>query len=297
MVLCHGGRVTAPPAIEVHRDVSSAGVRLRTTEWRAPDTDHEATAAVIILPGVLSPRASFKEMAECMVPEFRVIAVDLPGFGESEKHSPARYRYGITSFAEAIADLFGGLGLAQAHVLGHGVGGATALKLAAHHPELVKRLALIAPIVHPPRINRGEQLLLAPVIGGLFFRQMLGKTWFHQIYRDRVNPGVSAQALNHYYESISSPATRAALLATLRACTDGSSVIADSRRVRAQTLLLWGLEDKLLPIELGRSLSREMPQAGLEIMRSHHAPHEELPVETAKVLSDFYSGRRAGFST
>ena len=44
---------------------------------------------------------------------------------------------------------------------------------------------------------------------------MLGKTWFNQIYRDRVNPGVSAQALSHYYESISSPATRAALLATL----------------------------------------------------------------------------------
>ena len=91
------------------------------------------------------------------------------------RNTPCSLSIGITSFAEAIADLFGGLGLAQAHVLGHGVGGATALKLAAYHPELVKRLALIAPIVHPPRINRGEQLLLAPVVGGLFFDKCSGK--------------------------------------------------------------------------------------------------------------------------
>ena len=61
----------ACPAIEVHRDVSSAGVRLRTTEWRAPTPIPETIPAVIILPGVLSPRVSFKAMAQCMVPEFR----------------------------------------------------------------------------------------------------------------------------------------------------------------------------------------------------------------------------------
>jgi pimeloyl-ACP methyl ester carboxylesterase len=200
------------------------------------------------------------------------------------------------SFAEAMADLFGGLSLPGAHVLGHGVGGAVALKLAAHHPELVKRLALIAPLVYPPRLRWGQSILLAPVIGGLFFRQMLGRGWFYRIYRDRVHPQASQEELALYYESISSPATRAALLATLRACTDASSVIADSRRVRAHTLILWGLEDRLLPIELGRSLSREMPRAGLELMQSCHAPHEEFPAETARVLSDFFSGRRAGFT-
>jgi pimeloyl-ACP methyl ester carboxylesterase len=61
-------------------------------------------------------------------------------------------------------------------------------------------------------------------------------------------------------------------------------------------LILWGIEDRLMPIELGRHLSREMPQAGLELMQSFHAPHEEVPLETARVLGDFFSGRRAGFS-
>ncbi len=282
--------------IEVHRDVSSAGVRLRTTEWSRPDSTYGETATIVALPGVLSPRFSFRKLAEQLCPEFRVIAVDLPGFGESEKHSPARYEYGIASFAEAIADLFGGLALPGAHILGHGVGGAVALKLTAHHPELVKRLALIAPLVHPPRMQWGTQLLLAPMVGGLVFQQMLGKGWFFRFYRDQVNPRISNEELGRYYECLSPPPCRSALLATLRACRDGSSVIADSRRVRASTLILWGLEDRLLPIELGRGLSREMPQAGLEIMKSCHAPHEADPEETARVLGDFFSGRRAGFS-
>lgn len=281
--------------MEVHHDVSSAGVRLRCTEWRAQGDD-QRRPAVIALPGVLGPRRSFAPLARCLADEFRVFAVDLPGFGESEKHSPTRYDYSIPSFTEAIADLFGGLAIPQAHVLGHGVGGAVALKLGAHHPELVRRMALIAPMVHPPRLPIGQQMLLAPVLGGLFFQQLLGKSWFFRIYRDRVNPHLSPDELALYYESLSSPPTRAALLATLRGCRDGSSLIADCRRVRAPTLILWGLKDRLMPIEMGRQLSREMPQAGLEIMPSCHAPHEELPLETARVLSDFFSGRRAGFA-
>ena len=108
--------------IEVHRDVSSAGVRLRCTEWRTLD-DGLDKPAITALPGVLSPRYSFAEVARSLADEFRVFAVDLPGFGESEKHSPTRYNYSIPSFMEAIADLFGGLSIPQAHVLGHGVGG------------------------------------------------------------------------------------------------------------------------------------------------------------------------------
>lgn len=291
---CMNDADSTSETIEVHRDVSSAGVRLRCTEWRTLD-DGLDKPAIIALPGVLSPRHSFAEVARSLADEFRVFAVDLPGFGESEKHSPTRYNYSIPSFMEAIADLFGGLSIPQAHVLGHGVGGAVALKLGAHHPELVRRIALIAPLVHPPRLPLGHQLLLAPVLGGLFFQQLLGKSWFFRIYRARVNPHVRADDLAGYYESLSSPPTRAALLATLRGCTDGSSLIADCRRVRAPSLILWGLEDRLMPIEMGRQLSREMPQAGLELLPSFHAPHEELPLATARVLADFFSGRRAGF--
>lgn len=277
---------------EVHRDVTSAGVRLRTTEWMSENPDPEAEA-VVALPGVLSPRTSFGPLARALLPRFRVIAVDFPGFGESEKPSPARFPYSVAAFSEAIADLFAGLELPRAHVLGHGLGGAVALHLAVQHPELVRRLALIAPLIRPPRQYRP---LLAPVVGGLLLRQLLGRSWYGSIYRERIYPGIAAPTLDAYYENLSSPASRAALLATLRSCQDPRGIVATSRRVRPPTLLLWGRNDRLFPVEQGRFLSREMPLAGLEILESSHAPHEEIPHETASTLARFFSGKRAGLS-
>ncbi len=279
--------------IETHQDVSSGVVRLRATEWRTEQSSDDE-APVLMLPGALSPRTSFRKVAEELAKRMRVIAVDFPGFGESEKPSVQRYPYGVAAFAEAIADLFGGLDLSRANVLGHGIGGAVALRLAASRPELVKRLALIAPLAHPARPPFGLRPLLAPVLGGLLFRQLVGKSLFFRIYRERVNPAASSSDLESYYDSLTSPASRAALLATLRDSQDSRAVIADCRRVRAPSLLLWGRNDRLLPIEHGRYLSREMPSAGLEILESAHAPHEEVPKDTARVLLDFFEGRRAG---
>jgi pimeloyl-ACP methyl ester carboxylesterase len=123
---------------------------------------------------------------------------------------------------------------------------------------------------------------------------LAGKSLYIRVYRERINPSVETQDLDGYYEALSSPASRAALLATLRDAQDSRPVIADCRRVRAPTLLIWGRNDRLFPIEYGRYLSREMPHAGLEILNSSHAPHEEVPEDTARVLLDFFGGKRAG---
>lgn len=295
MSLSDASSKASTACIEAHQDVSSGVVRLRTTEWRTDQTRDEQPA-ILMLPGALSPRLSFRKVAQGLAPHMRAIAVDFPGFGDSEKPSAQRYAYGVVAFAEAIADLFGGLGLSRAHLLGHGLGGAVALRLAASRPELVKRLALIAPLAHPARSPLQLRPLLAPVVGGLLFRQLAGKSLYSRIYREYVNPKIEAKDLERYYEALSSPASRAALLATLRDAQDSRPVIADCRRVRAPSLLIWGRNDRLFPIEHGRYLSREMPHAGLEILTSCHAPHEEAPDETARVLLDFFGGKRAGSS-
>jgi pimeloyl-ACP methyl ester carboxylesterase len=282
----------APP-IEVHRDVFSGIVRLRTTEWRGPLVDPSSTP-IVALPGVLAPRISFRALATRLAETFRVIAVDFPGFGESEKPPSKKFNYGVGAFSEAIFDLFAGLGLSRAHLLGHGVGGAVALKMAARHPESVARLALIAPLVHPAGAGWGARTLLAPILGSVLLLQVIGKGSFARLYRERINPDISLKSLEEYYSSLSEPASRGALLQTLRSSQDTQSLIADSRIVRAPSLILWGRDDRLFPVEHGRFLSREMPSAGLELFSCAHAPHEQRPEETARALSIFYSGNRAG---
>src|SRR5690606_25645190 len=143
--------------------------------------------------------------------------------------SPQRYDYGVQSFADAIADLFGGHQLARAHLLGHGVGGTVAIRLAAGHPELVRRLALIAPLAPPEGAPLAPRSLLAPVVGGLLLLQLLGNSRFSRIDRDKVHGGVEPADLNACCAALAPPAARSALLSTLRSSQDSRRVVADSR--------------------------------------------------------------------
>src|SRR5688500_17275221 len=73
------------PVSERHHDVAARGVRMRVTEWHT-DGESDATArAVLALPGLLTPRTSLRPIARILAQRFRVVAVDLPGFGDSEK--------------------------------------------------------------------------------------------------------------------------------------------------------------------------------------------------------------------
>src|SRR6188768_4107635 len=120
----------------VHRDVTASGVRLRVAEAGSG-------APVILIHGLFVDHTSWDLVMPELAETFRVIAPDLPGFGASEKPPPSRFPYGIEAFAEAIADLYAGLELGPAAVVGHALGGAVALTLAARHPELVSKLVLI----------------------------------------------------------------------------------------------------------------------------------------------------------
>lgn len=279
------------------RDVTASGVRLRVSEW--PKTASHRGGAddvpVLLLHGLFSSRGTWSALAEALGPGFRLIAPDLPGFGESEKPAPSRYAYDIAAFAEAIVDLFGGLEVGRAHLVGHGLGGAIALHVAARHPELVSRLVLVAPLCYPTPLHPKLRIAAAPLIGGLLFKQLLGRRAFRAFYRDWVNGSADTETSDGHYESFSTPAGRSALLATLRATMDTRAIVADSRLVKAPTLVLWGDQDRMLPPRLGRQLAKEIPHAGLELVNAEHAPHEEQPEAVSEVLSRFLTGQRAGF--
>src|SRR5271154_5138700 len=84
----------------VLRDVSARGVRTRVLE-----AGSDRSPALVLIHGLFTSHRSFEDLIEALAPRFHVIAPDLPGFGESEKPSPARYPYGVEAHAESIADL------------------------------------------------------------------------------------------------------------------------------------------------------------------------------------------------
>ena len=272
----------------VHRDVTASGVRLRVAETGEGPT-------VILIHGLFVDHTSWDRVMPELSSSFRVIAPDLPGFGASEKPPPSRFPYGIEAFAEAIADLYAGLELGPATLVGHALGGAVALTLAARHPELVSKLVLVDALCYDSGAGRYGELALLPFIGGLVLKQLWGRGHFRRYFQETVfGPSCEATGprIDHYYDVFNAPAARSSALATLRATVDTRHVVAQTTRIQAPTLVLWGRHDRVWPASFGQRLSREIRGSGFELLDSGHSPQEERPLELVRIVRRFLSDER-----
>jgi pimeloyl-ACP methyl ester carboxylesterase len=274
----------------VLRDVSARGVRTRVLE-----AGSDRSPALVLLHGLFTSHRSFEDLIEALAPRFHVIAPDLPGFGESEKPSPARYPYGVEAHAESVADLIAAFGVGRASVLGHAMGGAVALTLAAEHRELVQRLILEDPLAYPAPMGLVARLPLIPVLGSLAFKQLYGRAIFRSMVRDEMYAPGGAPPLERtdwHYDIFNTPSARESAYAVLLATLDTRAVVARLSRIVAPTLVLWGREDRIYPVAGAHRLAREIPGAKLQIMDAGHVPHEERPREFLGLLTEFLEGRR-----
>jgi pimeloyl-ACP methyl ester carboxylesterase len=250
---------------------------------------------VILIHGLFVDHSSWNEVVSCLRPEFRLIAPDLPGFGESEKPPANRFPYGVEAFTEAVADLYAGLGLGRSAVVGHALGGAVALTLAARHPELVQRLVLIDALCYDAPLDVKRRVAMMPLVGGLVFKQLWGRATFRAYFREAMfsMPSRLPHArIDHYYTLFNSPAARGSALATLRSTADTRAVVAQTTRIQTPTLVIWGRRDRIYPAGLGQRLAREIRGAGFEVIDAGHAVHEECPDRVAGLISQFLRAER-----
>jgi pimeloyl-ACP methyl ester carboxylesterase len=272
------------------RDVTARGVRMRVVE-----AGEGNGPAVVLVHAFWMSHLSFDDIIDPLAQRFHVIAPDMPGFGESEKPSPARYAYGIESAAEAVADLIAAFGVGRAHVIGHSMGAAIALTLAAGHPELVQRLVLEDALCYPVPLKLKARLPLVPILGGILFKQLYGRAMFRAYMRDdvfRPSSTLPMERIDRHYDLFNTPSGRESAHAVMRAILDTRAVVARVTRVTAPTLVVWGGEDKQYPVANAHRLAREIPGAKLEIMDAGHSPHEERPAEFVALVTQFLEGRR-----
>jgi len=278
------------PIQRVVRDVTARGVRTRVLE-----AGEGNGPALVLIHSFLASHREFDDVIDDLAERFHVIAPDLPGFGESEKPNPTRYAYGIETFAEAVADLIAAFGVGRASVLGHSMGGAVALTLAANHAELVQRLIVVDPLCYPFPPSFKTRLPLLPIIGGIVFKQLYGRALFRAYFRDDVfSPGfdVPLDRVDEHYAFFNTPAARESAHAVMRAVLDTRAVVARLTRITAPTLVVWGRDDRILPASMASRLVREIQGANLEIMDAGHSPHEERPREFVALAMQFLEGRR-----
>jgi pimeloyl-ACP methyl ester carboxylesterase len=246
---------------------------------------------LVLLHGFMLSHHSFFPVLPRLAAAGEVIAIDLPGHGESDRPPPAHFGYDAPAFAAVVGEVLDALELPSVLLLGHSMGGGVALALAAREPARVARLVLIAPPVYPLPIPFEGKLLLAPRVGAFLWKNVLSKADIRRVMRrdDVRDPAlITEEYLDYYWARFNRAGAREASYASLTALARLTNNNADPGRVRAPTLIVWGEEDRKVPLAQGKRLQRAIAGARLDVVPvCGHIPQLERPDELLRVIEPF----------
>lgn len=227
---------------------------------------------------------------------FHVIAIDLLGFGYSEK--PSWFDYSIQSQARMISRFMDRLGIGMATITGSSYGGAVAATLALDYPERVEKLILVDAVINDEAKNHpvlklaaipGIGEIITPILADskLFLRYRmhgtLAKANRNMITKDRI-------------DSVRRPLMAAdghhSLLATSRNWS-ADRIERDAHLIDRPTLLIWGEEDNVIPIKNGHKLHDAILHSRLVVLKDcGHVPQEEKSEIFTELVAEFCGDRK-----
>jgi pimeloyl-ACP methyl ester carboxylesterase len=208
------------------------------------------------------------DMLIARLPEYRCIALDLPGHG-ALVGEPGPDHMGVAEYAGTVRQELARRGLATTCLVGHSLGSAIALRLAAEAPEAVARLGLI---------GAGARLRVLPSLleGALTNPSATGEELVVLGMTNEHEPVARAWA------AACAPSAPGVLHRDLAAC-DAFDMMGELANVHQPTLVLTGEEDHLTPPKYARYLGEHLPRAQVEILP--HAGHYCMLEEPAAVAA------------
>jgi pimeloyl-ACP methyl ester carboxylesterase len=209
-----------------------------------------------------------------------VFAIDQIGFGRSDK-PPLDYR--IQTFAEFLYAFMQAAKIPRATLVGNSLGGWVAAELAVQHPEAVEKLILADSAGIKPRNWKGWRSFpvnLNPA-SLLDTRKMFEKIFFDKSV-------ITDQLVERVFENRMRNGDSYTISRVLEGLDSNQWVDKQLDKVKAPTLIVWGQEDALTPLEQAETFHKDIANSRLEVIaQCGHAPQIEKPAEFNKLVLDF----------
>lgn len=238
---------------------------------------------VVLLHATLHDHRDFDPVFAQLALQYRTIAVDWPGHGESDLPAPPM-KVGAPLFADVLEDVVAALDLPASIFIGNSVGGFAAARLAITHPQCVAGLVLV---------NSGG--FLPNNLGTRMFCKVMG------------TPALARRILPRFIESYMKPRTandrevtnRAVNRAKSRQGADTAAAMwrsfatpehdlrARAMNIHAPTLIVWGSQDTAIPLRIGRATHAAIAHSGFEILPTGHVVFSSAPDAFLDVVSAF----------
>jgi pimeloyl-ACP methyl ester carboxylesterase len=216
----------------------------------------------------------------------RIVVLDLLGYGRSDR--PLIRAVDVRAHAERVAQLLDELRIPRACIVGHGIGGGIAQSLAIRHPERVSHLCLIDSVAFDqwPTFEARIARASLPMTRFLPPNALLAVVR-RDMRRGYADHARAAHSIDLYLRPFKESEGRAALVAHIRALTSRETIKLGRQlgKIRAPTAVVWGEQDRVIPVTVGRRLQSMIAGATLDVIPDggHFTP-EELPRQIADVI-------------
>ena len=250
--------------------------------------DRGAGEPLLLVHGYGASTASYAPLLAELSTTFRVLAVDLPGFGRSDRRAGD---YSTAALADLLARILDEKQIPAAHVVGHSFGGAVVMAFAQRHPQRLRRLVVISGFLYDDQklpLMRWSRLPgLGELLYGLFYRQGIGERMYLNFHDPRF---VTEEVVSEVRRSMDREGALAAALATARGMRFAEAE-GGYPKVGAETLVLWGAEDRVARLPFAVRLARELPRGRLQLLPAcGHLPMWECRGATLDALRHFLVG-------
>ncbi len=246
---------------------------------------------LVLIHGFSSSTYSWKDVFGPLSEQYRVIAVDLKGFGFSSKPDGD---YTRRTQGEIVVKLLDHLKIDKAVLCGNSMGGEVSMNIALHHPERVSGLILIdsggVKVAGSGSLapNATQWPVIGPAIAALALtRDSLVRKGLQTSYYD--DSKIDDTRVAAYYRPLRTRDGQRAVYLARKQFAEGP-IEAEIPQIQQPTLIIWGNQDELIPVEAGRKLNALIKQSRLVILnKCGHVPQEEMPQSVIAEITSFMS--------
>lgn len=232
---------------------------------------------ILLIHGFASSTYTFRRIIPLLQEKFSIIAVDLPGFGKSEKS--ASFIYSFQNYAKLMFECIHKFGFSSTYIAAHSMGGQIALNMALIAPVKINKLILLCSSGY---LKRSKKLLICSSYLPFFekfvhyyIRRKDVKDHLKNVFFDHAL--INDELIQEFARPLAEKGFYQALIRLLRH-REGDLLPHQLKCIKVPTLLIWGEEDKVVPVEVGHRLVRDLPDARLiTYEKTGHLITEERP--------------------
>ncbi len=246
---------------------------------------------IVLIHGTGSSLHTFDDWTNTLKHSHRVIRMDLPGYGLTDPFTDSDYS--IENYIHFIKQFLNEIGVEKCIIGGNSLGGHIAWRFTIANQDRVKKILLINASGYPSKaksVPLAFKIAEIPVLKNVFTfitPKFVARSSVENVYFDKSK--VTDELVNRYFELTLREGNRQAFIDRL-SINNSSEYYKKMPSIQQPTLVLWGDQDLLIPVEMAERFHRDLPNSTLVVLKdTGHVPMEERPRLSLEAVESFLS--------